>query len=121
MRSGSETDVKEGLQTILDRLAPGRFLSAFRKTSGGSMIGKPVDLEIGATKAGAQRALIAVEVANVNTSWLGCQRTGFPQPSESQTGAARAARGVVLAEARTLNVPPPRLSGEEIRLSVHLW
>lgn len=70
MRSGSEPDVKDGLQTILDRLAPGRFISTFRKASGGSMIGKPVDLEIRASKVGAQRALVAVEVANVNTTQL---------------------------------------------------
>lgn len=69
MQSGSECDVMAGLQSILDRLAPGRFLSAERKNSGKSMIGKPVDLEIRLT-VGVHRALIAVEVANVNTTQL---------------------------------------------------
>lgn len=67
MLSGSENDVQAGLQTILDHLAPGRFWCTTRKNSGGSMIRKPVDLEI-RLKDGA--AVIAVEVANVNTTQL---------------------------------------------------
>jgi hypothetical protein len=69
MLSGSEPDVMAGLQSILDRLAPGRFLSVYRKNSGRSMIGKPVDLEI-RLNVGITRPLIAVEVANVNTTQL---------------------------------------------------
>ena len=67
MLSGSENDVQAGLQTILDRLAPGRFWCTSRKNSGASMIRKPVDLEI-RSKGGP--AVIAVEVANVNTTQL---------------------------------------------------
>lgn len=69
MRSGSEDDILEGLQLMLDRLAPERFVCRFRKALGGSMIGKPVDLEI-RFKQGTQRTIIAVEVANVNTTQL---------------------------------------------------
>lgn len=69
MRSGNETDVQQGLQEILDRLAPGRFDVRVRKNSGGSMIGKPVDLEI-RLKEGPPRVATAVEVANVNTTQL---------------------------------------------------
>ncbi len=69
MRSGSEDDVKAGLQTVLDRLALGRYDVAFRKSRGQSMIGKPVDLQV-QFKTGSQRDLIAVEVANVNTTQL---------------------------------------------------
>ena len=70
MRSGSESDVQQGLQEILDRLAPGRFACVTRKTLGWSVIGKPVDLEIRARSASTDRALVAVEVANVNTTQL---------------------------------------------------
>src|SRR5437867_9065758 len=71
MHSGSEADVREGLQAILDGLAPGRFLCTTRKNSGSSIIGKPVDLEIRARRGpNAAQALVAVEVANVNTTQL---------------------------------------------------
>lgn len=71
MRSGSETDVRDGLQQILDAIAPGRFWCATRKNAGSSIIGKPVDLEIREKdQAGSGRALVAVEVANVNTTQL---------------------------------------------------
>ena len=69
MKSGSESDVRAGLQEILDRLAPGRFRCTDRKTSGESVIGKPVDLEI-ATIEESPRGAVAVEVANVNTTQL---------------------------------------------------
>lgn len=70
MRSGSETDVKHGIQQILDRLAPGRFTCTDRKTlRGKSAIGKPVDLQVSfADDLG--NAAIAVEVPNVNTTQL---------------------------------------------------
>ena len=32
MKSGSETDVKEGIQEIIDKLSPGRFICMERKT-----------------------------------------------------------------------------------------
>jgi hypothetical protein len=70
MQSGSEADVRAGLQLMLDRLVPGRFLTTERKTLGRSMIGKPVDLEIRLNIGTRPRPLIAVEVANVNTTQL---------------------------------------------------
>jgi len=69
MKSGSEKDVQRGVQELLDKLAPGRFRCVERKSSGESVIGKPVDLEI--RRAGdTLRALLAIEVANVNTTQL---------------------------------------------------
>ena len=68
MRSGSESDVRSGIQDILDRVSPGRFRCKTRKLDGESVIGKPDDLEI--TYSGAYRTLVAVEVANVNTTQL---------------------------------------------------
>jgi len=71
MRSGSETDVREGLQAILDDLVPGQFLCRTRKNEGRSVIGKPVDIEIRMRGAsGFDRVVVAVEVANVNTTQL---------------------------------------------------
>lgn len=71
MQSGSEIHVREGLQAILDALAPGHFSCTIRKASGGSMIGKPVDLEIRMEgPSGFDRVVVAVEVANVNTTQL---------------------------------------------------
>ena len=70
MRSGSEADVQQGLQELLDGLAPGRFICTTRKTSGSSVIGKPVDLEIRSRSETIKHALMAVEVANVNTTQL---------------------------------------------------
>lgn len=69
MKSGSEQDVRQGIQGLLDNLAPGRFRCVERKSSGESVIGKPVDLEIHSMGA-TQRAVLAVEVANVNTTQL---------------------------------------------------
>jgi hypothetical protein len=69
MRSGSEPDVQAGLQAILDSLAPNRYSCTSRKNSGGSVIGKPVDLEI-RFREGSGEVVVAVEVANVNTTQL---------------------------------------------------
>ena len=69
MKTGSEFDIREGLQKILDRLADGRFSCRERKASGQSAIGKPVDLEI-YFNVEPRRVAIAVEVANVNTTQL---------------------------------------------------
>jgi hypothetical protein len=69
LTSGSETDVQDGLQVFLDELAPGRFWCTTRKNTGGSMIGKPVDLEI-RQRGEHGKAVVAVEVANVNTTQL---------------------------------------------------
>jgi len=69
VKSGSEQDVRQGIQGLLDNLAPGRFRCVERKSSGESVIGKPVDLEIHSMGA-TQRAVLAVEVANVNTTQL---------------------------------------------------
>ncbi|MGA3335246.1 MAG: hypothetical protein ABSC62_13895 [Terracidiphilus sp.] len=70
MRSGSESDVRQGIQEILERIAPGRFTCTERKTSSGkSAIGKPVDLQVSFRDDRGQ-AVIAIEVANVNTTQL---------------------------------------------------
>ena len=69
MNSGSEDDVSLGLNRILESLAPGRFRCTSRKTDGRSVIRKPVDLEIRST-GDSSRVLLAVEVANVNTTQL---------------------------------------------------
>jgi hypothetical protein len=69
MRSGSETDVLEGIQHILDQLTPSRFWCTTRKNSRASVIRKPVDLEI-RFKETPHSVLVAVEVANVNTTQL---------------------------------------------------
>jgi hypothetical protein len=69
MKSGSEQDVRQGIQKLLDNLAPGRFRCVERKSSGESVIGKPVDLEIRSIGT-TPRAVLAVEVANVNTTQL---------------------------------------------------
>jgi len=69
MQSASESDVCAGLQKILDELAPNRFDCRERKTSGQSVIDKPVDLEIYFI-AEQKRVAIAIEVANVNTTQL---------------------------------------------------
>ena len=69
MRSGSEDDIRAGLSEILNDLAPGRFVCATRKNEGHSVIEKPVDLEI-RTQTSPSRVVVAVEVANVNTTQL---------------------------------------------------
>jgi hypothetical protein len=70
MKSGSEPDVKQGLQQTLERLAPARFICTDRKTlRGKSAIGKPVDLQVSFAHD-LSKAVIAVEVANVNTTQL---------------------------------------------------
>ena len=69
IKSGNEPDVQAGLNRLLDSLAPGRFLCRERKNKGRSAIGKPVDLEI-CMNSDSPRALIAVEVANLNTTQL---------------------------------------------------
>jgi len=69
MQSGSESDVKQGIKLILDRIAPGRFDCAERKGRGTSAINKPVDLHI--TKSGKpDKVVLCIEVANVNTTQL---------------------------------------------------
>ena len=70
MKSGSESDVKEGIQQLLDKLAPGRFICGERKSLWGkSAIGKPVDLQV-AFAFDFSKGIIAIEVANVNTTQL---------------------------------------------------
>ncbi len=68
MKSGSERDVEKGLQAILDRISPKRFICRNRKNNGKSAINKPVDLEV--SLISPSRTVIAVEVANVNTTQL---------------------------------------------------
>ena len=64
----SESDVKEGIQQLLDKLAPGRFICGERKSLWGkSAIGKPVDLQV-AFAFDFSKGIIAIEVANVNTT-----------------------------------------------------
>lgn len=70
MKSGDEGDVRKGIQTILDGLAPGRFICDERKTlRGSSVIGKPVDLQVSLARE-PRSAAVAIEVANVNTTQL---------------------------------------------------
>ena len=70
MKSGSELDVNQGIQEILDRIAPGRFVCTERKNfRGKSSIAKPVDLQV-SWRADLNKAIVAVEVANVNTTQL---------------------------------------------------
>lgn len=69
MESGTEPVVQKGLDEILSRLAPGRFGCRPRKNAGQSIIRKPVDLEV-YLKGPPVRPVIAVEVANVNTTQL---------------------------------------------------
>ena len=69
MKSGNEGDVRQGIEELLNNLAPGRFRCVERKSDGESVINKPADLEIDSTGA-TSRALIAIEVANVNTTQL---------------------------------------------------
>ena len=70
VNSGSESDIKNGLQLILDRIAPSQFICTDRKSvRGKSAIGKPVDLQV-SLASNLNRAVLAVEVANVNTTQL---------------------------------------------------
>lgn len=69
MQSGTEPEVQKGLDDILSRLGHGRFGCRVRKNAGQSVIRKPVDLEI-YLKGPPIRPVIAVEVANVNTTQL---------------------------------------------------
>jgi len=70
MKSGFELDVRQGIQQILDKIAPRRFICTERKALyGKSAIAKPVDLQV-AWAATPSKALVAVEVANVNTTQL---------------------------------------------------
>ncbi len=69
LESGREPAVQKGLDEILSRLAPGRFGCRPRKNAGQSVIRKPVDLEI-YLQGPPVRPVIAVEVANVNTTQL---------------------------------------------------
>jgi hypothetical protein len=69
LESGTEPAIQKGLDEILSRLAPGRFACRLRKNAGQSVIRKPVDLEI-YLKGPPVRPVIAVEVANVNTTQL---------------------------------------------------
>jgi hypothetical protein len=68
-KSASEAEVCRRILAILDRLAPGRFGCGERKASGKSVIGKPADLQI-FSAADVNWILVAVEVANVNTTQL---------------------------------------------------
>ena len=71
MKSGSEPDIKEGIQQILDKLVPGRFICGERKSLyGKSAIGKPVDRQV-AFAFNFSKGIIAIEVANVNTTQSG--------------------------------------------------
>jgi hypothetical protein len=69
MKSGNEQDVKQAVQELLDSLAPSHFHCVDRKSTGKSVINKPVDLEI-RTTATPPRSILAIEVANVNTTQL---------------------------------------------------
>ena len=70
MKSGSEPDVKEAIQKILDKVALGRFLYTDRKSLWGkSAIGKPVALQV-AFASDLTKGIIAIEVANLNTTQL---------------------------------------------------
>jgi hypothetical protein len=69
MKSGSERDVQVGIQSILDRIAPERFFCTERKANGLSAINKPVDLHV-VSSSNRGKALLAIEVANVNTTQL---------------------------------------------------
>ena len=70
MKSGSELDVTQGIQTILESIAPGRFICTERKNfRGKSAIGRPVDLQI-SLASDLNKAAVAIEVANVNTTQL---------------------------------------------------
>jgi len=70
VKSGSELDVTQGIQTILESIAPGRFICTERKNfRGKSAIGRPVDLQI-SLASDLNKAAVAIEVANVNTTQL---------------------------------------------------
>ena len=69
MLSGSEPDVMAGLQSILDRLAPGRFLSGCQEKFWQIDDWEASSLDV-RLNVGIPRPLIAVEVANVNTTQL---------------------------------------------------
>jgi len=69
MKSGSESDVRKGIQQILDKIAKGRFSCVERKTKGKSSINKPVDLQI-CKSSNLSMVVVAIEVANVNTTQL---------------------------------------------------
>src|SRR3989442_1306064 len=70
VKSGSEPDIMHGIQAILDTIAPGRFVCVERKNlRGKSAISKPVDLQISLT-GDLNKAAVAIEVANVNTTQL---------------------------------------------------
>lgn len=70
MKSGSEFDVRQGIQEILERIALGRFICTERKSfTGKSSIGKPVDLQV-SWAIGRNKGIVAIEVANVNTTQL---------------------------------------------------
>lgn len=70
VKSGSEPDIIHGIQAILDSIAPQRFICAERKNlRGKSAIGKPVDLQISHADD-LNKAVLAIEVANVNTTQL---------------------------------------------------
>jgi hypothetical protein len=65
----SEPEVMEVLQSIVNRLAPDRFEVRERKNLGSSVLRKPADLEI-RQNSGTRRPLIAVEIADLNTTQL---------------------------------------------------
>jgi len=70
VKSGSEPDVMQGIQAILETIAPGCFICSERKNfRGKSAIGKPVDLQI-SLAGDPNKAAVAIEVANVNTTQL---------------------------------------------------
>ena len=55
---------------MLDRIAPGRFVCTERKSfRGKSSISKPVDLQV-SWASDPSKAIVAIEVANVNTTQL---------------------------------------------------
>ena len=69
VKTGSEKDVLDTLQNVLDVIAPEKFGCRERKQEGESAIGKPVDLEIYFLSK-PNVVAVAVEVANVNTTQL---------------------------------------------------
>ncbi len=60
----------QGIQAMLETIAPGHFICTERKNlAGKSAIGKPADLQI-SLAGDLGRVAVAVEVANVNTTQL---------------------------------------------------
>lgn len=69
IKTGSEPGISQKVHQILDTLSLKRFGCRERKNSGISAIGKPVDLEVYFVDE-PKRVVVAIEVANVNTTQL---------------------------------------------------